>query len=283
MSCTSIVRGPTRRVKQLCPLKLSGYNAAKRIMSFDAQLQRIVDAAVAELRSLAQDDRNRARKDGVDEGRAEARDNGREQARGEARQETDRLLTAIRALDRARSLTEILESLAESAGREAPRAAVLLLRENRFHGWRVTGFGGGSDGHKPSLVVPMDEGGVMATAVRMSSVSTESSGPKFAQLPAGRTAVAAPISVAGEIVAVLYVDQGTNPSSTTNPQSPIPNPVIELLTRHASRCLEALIAIKAARTLVVRPQPASETLQTTGTSADDEDERDGNASLLHTR
>lgn len=248
-------------------------------MSFDAQLQRIVDAAVAELKSLAQDDRHRARQTGVDEGRAQAQDAGREQRLAEARQETDRLLTAIRALDRARSLTEILESLADSAGREAPRAALLLLRENRLHVWRVIGFGGfGADSNKPSLVVSMEEAGVMATAVRMNSVSTSSSGPTFAQLPAGSTAVAAPISVAGEIVAVLYVDQGIR-----NPQSPIPIPIIEFLTRHASRCLEALIAIKAARTLMLRPQPDADTLQPAGVSADENDERDGNASLLHTR
>src|SRR5207247_10743475 len=53
---------------------------------------------------------------------------------------SERLLAAIRAMDRARSLTEIFDALSVGAEREAPRAAVLLVRDATLRGWRFTGF-----------------------------------------------------------------------------------------------------------------------------------------------
>src|SRR6266508_1644911 len=52
-----------------------------------------------------------------------------------------RLLDSVRWLERARSLSETLDTLAHTAAREASRAAVLTLRGGRAHGWRFIGFG----------------------------------------------------------------------------------------------------------------------------------------------
>ena len=54
---------------------------------------------------------------------------------------SERLLTAIRAIDRASSLREVLDTLVSAAGREASRVALVLVRADKFHGWRFIGFG----------------------------------------------------------------------------------------------------------------------------------------------
>ena len=40
------------------------------------------------------------------------------------------------------TLGELLDYLGQCAGREVPRAAVLVVRGERLQGWRFTGFGG---------------------------------------------------------------------------------------------------------------------------------------------
>src|SRR5262245_452154 len=99
------------------------------------------------------------RKDGREEGRAEGRAEGREEAAREsqvaltaavaaARAESavsvaanTRLLDAIRSIDNARALGDVLETLAASAADEAGRASVLLARNGRLIGWTFHGFG----------------------------------------------------------------------------------------------------------------------------------------------
>src|SRR5262245_52915642 len=147
-------------------------------MSFDEQLRRVFDAAMAELSAGARSDTDRVREEGLEagrqeghakgleEGRAQGWEDGREQGRFEGRQEAeeaqtaqaaiaaaasaqlaasetgniDRLLDGIRAIDRARSLGEVLDTLAACGGREASRAAVFLVRGSHLRGWRFIGF-----------------------------------------------------------------------------------------------------------------------------------------------
>jgi hypothetical protein len=71
------------------------------------------------------------------------------------------------------------------------------------------------------------------------------------------------------VVAVVCV---TNPDSrlATNPESRVPNPdAVEILTRHAARCLEALTAFKTARAITdlaeaARASSSSSPVQATG-------------------
>src|SRR5207247_10830452 len=54
--------------------------------------------------------------------------------------QTGRLAEGIRAMTAARSLSEVLDTLVNGAAQEAARAGVLLVRGDRFHGWRSLGF-----------------------------------------------------------------------------------------------------------------------------------------------
>lgn len=152
-----------------------------------------------------------------------------------------RLLEAVRALDEARSLTDVLDALVHHAAREADRVALLLIRNDRLRGWRFSGFDGeGPDAREVDM--SLDGGGLIVEAVRAKrakAASAELSGFTFAPAPAGRAALAAPIEIGGRIVAVLYADdaasQGnTEPSGWSH--------MVEILARHAGRSLESLTA-----------------------------------------
>ena len=122
-----------------------------------------------------------------------------------------RLTDALEALDRARSLTELLETLVTRARAEASRADVWLLRDGRLHAWRSTGSDDGVNETAP----PIEQG--------------------------------IPLTVGGATVAYLFVEP-----RTTN---------VDLLTRYASRCLEAMTAFKTARALT---QPDRQTAEADG-------------------
>jgi hypothetical protein len=166
----------------------------------------------------------------------------------------ERLLAAIRAMDRARSLTDVFDALSVGAEREAPRAAVMLVRDSTLRSWRLTGFGSSFDG-SPDLQLPVERSGVIADALRNpASASLTNAGrvsaPPF-DLPDGRARMAFPMTVAGQAVAVLYADEGPD-------DGPVPDSkagwavAVEILARHAARSLEALTAFKTAATLTDR-------------------------------
>ena len=75
-----------------------------------------------------------------------------------------RLLDSVRGLDGATTLSEVLDALALAAGREAARAAVVVLRGERIHGWKLTGFGP-RDAQPKLIDLPLSESGVIALAV----------------------------------------------------------------------------------------------------------------------
>lgn len=171
-----------------------------------------------------------------------------------------RLVEGIRAIDRARSLTDILDVLVRSAGQEASRVSVLLVRGDRYRGWRLVGFGPGLDNGDP-VEVGAAEAGVIDQAARTATLVSgdgDATAPLFAQLPPGHGCVAVPLALCGQVVAVLYAD-----ALVPNPEPGTPNPEpgtlnvepLEVLCRHAARCLEALTAIKAARSLTAMPDP----------------------------
>jgi hypothetical protein len=124
------------------------------------------------------------------------------------------LVEAIRALDEARSLTDILDELTRGAVFDSPRVAVLLRRDSGWRAWRTVGF---DDDH-------VDAAHLAERA-------------EF------------PLVISGETIGAVYADQGS-PAT------------LEILTRHASRCLESMTAFKTARALA-RPDDH--------TDADDEE------------
>src|SRR5260221_7119718 len=54
---------------------------------------------------------------------------------------SERLLAAIRAIDRARSLHDVLDTLVSAVGCEVSRVALVLVYGDAFRGWRFLGFG----------------------------------------------------------------------------------------------------------------------------------------------
>ncbi len=260
--------------------RTAGDQLAAAVADARAAAARTADDQLAAAVALAE---ARAREQGHDAGYAGGKAEGRQQGEEEARAALDaaladartargssdvaasaRFVDAIRSIGRARSLSEILDTLVSCAGREAARAGVLLVRGGRFRVWRLIGFGPALDDDS-SLELSFDAAGVLADAVRTNAAVTgdhQRAAPSFASLPPGHESVAVPIALSGQVVAVLYADQGT--ANPANPESPIPNPkllpiwpgTIEVLARHAARSLEAMTAFKAARALMEQSDAA---------------------------
>lgn len=162
-----------------------------------------------------------------------------------------RLLESIRGLDGATSLSEVLDALALAAAREAARAAVVVMRADRIQGWRMSGFGP-RDAQPKSIDLALAESGVIGLAIGAARpVTTRDSqtaamGPGFETLPADKMGLAVPVIVGGRVVAVVYADAV---SISGQHERPVPSgwpELIEILARHAGRCLEALTSQKTA-------------------------------------
>jgi hypothetical protein len=160
-----------------------------------------------------------------------------------------RLVDSIQAIGRARSLSDILDALVDCAGREAARASVFLVRGSQLRAWRLAGFGPVLD-EDTSLEFSLDQAGVIASAVRTGAAASgdAASAPAFASFTPGQACIAIPLVLSGDTVAVLYADQGSHPAWTSS---------VEVLTRHAARCLEAMTAFKAAQAIMEQPALAS--------------------------
>jgi chemotaxis protein histidine kinase CheA len=178
----------------------------------------------------------------------------------------ERLLVTIRTIDGSRSMGEILDALAGHALIESGRLAVFLVRDGKVQGWRLRGFGD-ADGKARDIELPLDEAGVIGRAVRgHQCAATSDRDPHAGDAPAlppgsllavpeGRAGFAAPVCVGGEAVAAVYADEG----AAAEPQVPCTWPeLIEIIARHASRCLELLMAARiAAWTRTAAGEPGS--------------------------
>jgi hypothetical protein len=159
-----------------------------------------------------------------------------------------RLLESVRGLDGATSLSEVLDALALAAAREAARAAVVVLRADRVQGWRVSGFGP-RDMQPKSIDLTLAESGVIGLAIGAArAVTTRDSqaaaiGPGFETLASDRMGLAVPVIVGGRVVAVVYADAVGGDGHQRHVPSSWPE-LVEVLARHAGRCLEALTAQK---------------------------------------
>jgi hypothetical protein len=178
-------------------------------MSFDEQLSRAFETLSDRLRGEIDEQLRRTAAELIAAAHADR------QAAAAATPPNDgssaRLTDALQALDRARSLTELLDTLVARARAEASSADIWLLRDGRLHPWRSTGSDDAVNETAPAI-----ERGL-------------------------------PLTVGGASVAYLFVEP-----RTTN---------VDLLTRYASRCLEAMTAFKTARALT---QPDRQTAEADG-------------------
>jgi hypothetical protein len=144
-----------------------------------------------------------------------------------------RLADAVRALDEAASLSEVLDTLATAAGNESARAGVFVVREGELHSVRLIEFP--SRYEDAPIVMPLGEAGVLHDAITQRVLATRTASP-FDELPPNVNAIAIPLVLAGTSVGALYVEGADVPT-------------MEILTRFASRALEALTAMKTARAI----------------------------------
>ncbi len=156
-----------------------------------------------------------------------------------------RMLEGVKTLDDASSLSEVLDALTAAAATAAGRAAMLVVKGDRLLGWRTTGFGT-LDAQPRSLESSAGDADALARAVATGRPVVTGSGPasnapSFAA-NAGSTGVAVPLLVGGRAVAVVYADTvGTAVDQAAS------HAAIEVLVRHAGRCLEALTVQRAAQ------------------------------------
>jgi hypothetical protein len=142
-----------------------------------------------------------------------------------------RLADAMRAIDYAKSLSDILETLATAASNESARAGVFLVTGSALRSFRLFGFP--AQFEDAPVELPLSRAGVLADAIRQCTVATADASP-FDDLPPGVNATAIPLVLAGAPVGALYVE-GADVAA------------VEILARFASRALEAQTAMKAAR------------------------------------
>jgi hypothetical protein len=201
------------------------------VEEMSARLRLSVEEAVAQARAAQRID---------DLEQAAADHHAADRARGH------QLLAAVRAIDRSRSLSEILLTLSSVVAGEARRVAIFLVRGGELRGWQFAGFGPDLDGAHDLGVTT--EPGILADVVRsgeaaVRTVSPAVPSPTFAQLPAGRDLMAVPLPVSGQVVAVLYADQGASGDAPHASWAA----VVEVLARHAARTLEVLTAYRVAQ------------------------------------
>jgi hypothetical protein len=146
-----------------------------------------------------------------------------------------RIVSGVRAIDDARTLSEILDTLVTWAAREAGRVAVVLGRDGGYTGWRSVGFDPPFTRGEP-INLPPD-------------------------------AFIIPLAVGGETVAVLYSEFDLE---TADVDLGLVGAVLEIFAVHAARCLESVTAFKAARAALVKTGDRAD--ETSDDSRADDDE-----------
>lgn len=178
---------------------------------------------------------------------------------------TERLLSSVRAIGEARSLTDVLKLLATCAAAEASRAMVLIQRDGVLQTLATSGFELAPAPHRVEGNV------VLETAIRgkQSVAVTPATAPAFAGLPADRAGLAVPIVVGGQSVAVLYADN----SLAESPEVPASWPeAVEILCCHASAVLSQLTALRTAQAMRLMRPFAHKSEARTGDASGDEDQ-----------
>jgi hypothetical protein len=165
--------------------------------------------------------------------------------------DSGRLLEGIRALDHSGSLSEILDILVLLSAKETPRVGIFLASGPPLRSWRCKGFELTVDESKP-FELAAEEAGIIRDAIRTGAAAVSdgkpTSIPSFARLAFSCEALALPLTMGGQVVAVLYADAGV---AGTMP--PGRRATLEILARHATRSLQVVTAFRAARLLTSTP------------------------------
>jgi len=153
------------------------------------------------------------------------------------------VVEAMTALDSAGSLSDVLDVLVDRAAEHTGRVLLVVRRAEALTGWRWRGYT--PDPHDARMLeIRLEDKGLVARAAKTGLMAT-GIGPAAGEPGEGsyaenRAAIAAPLLVDGRVVAVVYADEGGGDSDDVV-RGPWPE-VIEMLARHAARCLESMTA-----------------------------------------
>ena len=186
-------------------------------------VRRIGRAQVEEVQRMM-NDRLSALARELDESRREAsvRRQELDSAQGASAASLSDLVRSLHAVDEADSLSEVLARLVDGARLHSNRVAVLLVKDEGLREWAHAG----SDG----------------LGVNDRGMSVASSAARERRHVESETAIAFPVAVGGEVIAVLYAEVG----DALSPQRRISKDALDALTRHAGRILESQTVQQAA-------------------------------------
>ena len=167
-----------------------------------------------------------------------------------------RVARAVRRLDEATTLRGILDALADGAGGEASRVAVMLVDGGWLRRYRDRGFGPGLE----PVDTLVDSAPLLASVVEVRQATkvpsvgdrAEPRLPAFMRVPAGHVGQLIPLVVSREIVAVVYVEGPDLSGSEAG--EPVWTEQVEVLVSHASARLES---VTSRRTVEVLTGPSS--------------------------
>jgi hypothetical protein len=176
------------------------------------------------------------------------------------------LVDAIRALDEAATLSDVLSAAVRGAAEQAPHAAVFVLQGTELREWPVAGVA-------PVAAGPLRsdgrDAGVIAEAMRRSQPAATSSfgstAPSFASLSPDGLALAVPLVLGGTPVAVLYAD---GPGDGMAPGAWQHN--VQILGRHAAACAASITAVRTAQAMRLMSDEVSTPPLTGSAAAEDE-------------
>ena len=161
------------------------------------------------------------------------------------RENRARLIEALRAVDEAGSVSDVLTAAVRGAEGQARRAALFVVEGTDLREWPIAGMPSVASG---PLSVEGREAGVIAAAVKQQRPAAtggpdDLSAPDFAALPPGSAAVAVPLVLGGTAVAVLYADQPESAAGTSWQEN------VQILGRHAAACAASLTALRTAQAM----------------------------------
>lgn len=180
----------------------------------------------------------------------------------EAAERLSAVARAVSAMDEATTLSEVLDALASGLSAQAARSAVLVFKGEQARVWRRNGFADTPSEVGDALVLA-DHADLKALVESATPAYLEGRGDEapllgVATLPDGASGLAVPVAIGGQVAALVYADAGAEP---VRPSFPGWGDLVEVLARHAARCLEALTAMRASgyarpqRPAVVVPMP----------------------------
>ncbi len=248
------------RERQLTELATQASTASEAHAVTLAELREEADGALGEAeRALAEAIRQAQLQN--EQGKAAAVLESTQLARQDVAARVQALARAVSGMDDATTLSEVLDALSEGVGAQAPRSAVLVFQEDNARVWRRNGFPQDTPGIGADLHLT-DHADLKAIIDSAAPALVEASADHglvlgLAPLPDGQQGLAVPVAIGGQSAALVYADGGDDDQAL----APGWTDAVEILARHAARCLETLTAMRAAgyartqRPAVVVPMP----------------------------